>query len=155
MVHSIDGAAPLAYGPLSDLDGVLVLAVLLISQVDTSGAQWVSVVEGGWSVDTVLLYLGAAASISLAVESLELGLVLKEAVLTVLLDHSTVVQHGDAAYATLALRLGVPVSILDLLVSLLHVAGANWLGLVVQRTTQDVLDVLHIHALRPGVLPLG
>jgi len=96
--HPIHLVTVLTEAPLPSVNRIFILTVLLVNQVHTTWSKWVSMVKRARCIDTIR-DLGAT-SVSLAVESLELGFVLDKAILAVLLDYSSIIQHDHASSIT-------------------------------------------------------
>ena len=64
-------------------------------------------------------------------------------VILAVLQNSLIVETSDSHALSFGLR--VLVGVLHLLLSLVHMAGANGLNLLMKRSAQDVLSIFDIH----------
>ena len=133
-------------------DWVLILTLLV---ADTHG-DVVAVGAVEWWASTLPSNATAATlyrKISLTVESGKLWFILNKIILAVLEDGSLIIEASERCHS-LAFRLGILVGILHFLVSLFHVAGTNWLYLLVKRTAQYILHVFNIQSCSTATLTM-
>ena len=88
----------------------------------------------------------------MAIERAELRFVLNEVILAIL-ENSLIIESANGNH-TFSFRLGVLVCVLHLFLTVFHMARADWLNLLMQRTTQNILGVFHVHT-RAAALAVG
>ena len=124
-------------------DWVLVLA-LLVAHTDGDVVA-VGSIERRVSTLSSDALATLSRKISLSIESRKLWFILNKIILAVLKNSSLVAEPSKSCHS-FTFGLSVFVCILHLFVSLFHVAWADWLYLLMKRTTQNILYVFNVQS---------